>query len=281
MSFPRSGLSAGLAAALVLAGCTTPQPATKPSTSRIAARVIPDSVLRIGDEVSLALENATSVLNYTISCKGDQVWWLYSDIAGKRLYPRAQLGKFGERQEATSPFVRDLVDLPEVQDACNTSADWRQISNDFGVATLVDVNSVKVEADGVTLWGAFDYPEIALDPPFQAPYGRKAERFRLNCTDQKYSLLGGYDLDQREHVTDGAIFPRPTPERVGAANSDYRELFAAVCGSPAALKALPRFVAREKAAPPAAGIAPAPGVFSAIDTLNLPPPRRQLKRTGA
>lgn len=279
MSFPYFGLGAGLSAALVLAGCTTPHTATKPNSSRIAARVVTDSVLRIGDEVSLALENATSVLNYTVSCKGGQVWWLYSDIAGKRLYPRAQLGKFGERQEATSPFVRDLLDLPEVQDACNTPADWRQISNAVGIATLVDGNSIKAAADGgVTLWGSFDYPEIALDPPFQAPYGRKAERFRLDCTDQKYSLLGGYDLDQREHVTDGAIFPRPTRERVAAANSDYRELFAAVCRNPAELKALPAFVAREKAPPPIVATAPAPtaGVFQAIEQLSLAPAPRKL-----
>ena len=91
-------------------------------------------------------------------------------------------------------------------------------------------------ADGkLQFWAAFDSPLIGHDQPYNAPYAQKRERYSVDCAAQTFSLLAGYDLDERNVVTDGGVFFEPKTYSVKGSDSDYQRVFGAACGKPEAL----------------------------------------------
>jgi hypothetical protein len=254
---------------------------SSPSTELLidANRLMSDSVLRAGAEVSFSTQQGALISNFAVSCDKTPAWLLFSTRSGERVYPGA--GKrFGDRRQLTESAALQIKAIPAVQAACKAAPDWREVARNDGVVTLVDINNIKAVGDEAHFWGAFDYPNIGLDLPYQAPFGQKFERFSLSCKKQSYAQLSGYDIDQRNRVTDGLVFGRPTREQVGpGTNPDYKALFASVCGNPSSLSRLPVFVPREKA-PLATSIRqePIPAVMQNIAQLNLLGAPKRLKR---
>lgn len=268
------------AAVLAVTACSSVKPSLPSDPLVDADRLMPNSVLRVGKEVSLSTQQGALTTNFSVACDSTSAWLLFSTGPRKRLYPSTQSDAYGDRRELGEDAARKLKAIPLVKQACETRPDWREVRRNDGVITMIDIHGVQNDDGLVRLWGLFDYPEVTLDPPYRAPYGQKYERFDLFCKEQTYALLGGYDIDTQNRVTDGQLFPRPARERIdGETNADYKALFAAACGDPTKLKALPAFVAREKAPlPGAAPLAAVPEVLKSIAQLDLPVPQRQLKR---
>lgn len=264
---------------LALTGCSSLRSSDSSEPLVDAKRLMPDSVLRAGAEVSFSTQQGSLISNFTVACDKPQAWLLFTTRAGDRTYPNS--GKrFGDRSQLKEETARQLKAIPAVQEACGSAPDWREVAHNGDIATLIDINSVKNEDGEVSFWGAFDYPDIGLDPPYQAPFSQKFERFRLSCKEQTYAQLSGYDIDQRDRVTDGIVFARPSRERIDSnTNSDYQGLFAAICNAPVNLSTLPMFVAREKT-PWVTSLPKEPiaGVMRAIAQLEIPAAKKTLKR---
>ncbi|MGO7969908.1 surface-adhesin E family protein [Rhizobium ruizarguesonis] len=135
----------------------------------------------------------------------------------------------------------------------------------------VDVSSVKRIGESVFLWTRYDYPEIHLDPPYDAPFDSKREFVKVNCAASSYRILLGYDFTPEGAMTDGMT--EPSDEDLPfTANDDYvlaiKDVacdssldpikFAGIGGSPIRPKAsLPRDQNFEDVANPPAVIAAA------------------------
>ncbi|CAN7216799.1 MULTISPECIES: hypothetical protein [unclassified Variovorax] len=273
------------AAVLVLAGCASGSQESAGFTSEPLIdgnRLERHSLLRAGNEAAFSTQQGRLSSNFAVSCDSVKAWLLFTS-SGERRYPGG--GKrYGERRELKEETARQLKAIPAVQGACQTAPDWREVrrSSD-GIVTLIDVKSIERAEDDFIFWGAFDYPKIGFDPPYGAPFGQKFERFSLSCAERSYLQLSGYDVDNRNRVTDGLLFNIRAPRAaIGSdINEDYKALFAAVCGDAANWGKLPAFAVRKKEAtddPATVQQAPAAAVLQAIAQLEIQRAPRTLKR---
>ncbi|MDE1169181.1 MAG: hypothetical protein PW845_28295 [Pseudomonas sp.] len=248
---------------------------------------LPDTVFREGDRLSYAvLQPKTDASPFSFmaqieaSCSvpGAQLVFINGD---KRIYFGGPDGQYMPGREVPPRLVETLKKNAEFNKACSSTPkpDWRIVKGSGAQPwVMIDRNSVKSQGNALRFWAAYDDPVITLDPPYNAPTAQKREHFAVDCSKQTYSLLAGYDVDERNTVTDGAVFFAPKAEPIAAGNADYQVLFKTVCGKPDALAKLPAFSPRTKApvATPLPGVAALP--LTAIKRLNLPKPAKSLKR---
>lgn len=216
-----------------------------------ASNVVDNSVLRTDKEAALALRLPRGMLQLQVNCSSESANWLYVDSPG-RMYAIGQ-SQYREPIPLAAETARTLRTLPQVAQACIQAPDWRKLTN-FGSGSdghvLLDIASLKPQDDGsLRLWAAFDYPSLAYDAPYQAPYGSKAEQLEVNCGRSTYTWLTGYDLDPRQRVTDGRIEATPSAQPFSSASADYLAILQAACKPHEQLSALARAENRDKPVP--------------------------------
>ncbi|MBB4863062.1 hypothetical protein HNP46_001907 [Pseudomonas nitritireducens] len=273
---------------LAVGGCAT-QPATGKKPTKVldelvtnaasASNVVDNSVLRTDNEVALALRLPRGILQLQVSCSSENANWLYVNTPS-RMYAVGQ-SQYREPIPLANDTARTLRILPQVAQACTRTPDWRKLANfesGNGGHVLLDIASLEPQSDGdLKLWAAFDYPSLAYDAPYQAPYGSKVEQLQVNCGRSTYSWLTGYDLDPRQRVTDGRIEATPGARTFDSASSDYLVILQATCKPREQLSALPRAESRDKPVPdlenqPALNTA----VARNVTALGLDAPRKSL-----
>lgn len=275
-------ITACVALAMAVGGCATRFAPVGPFdvAQLSAARPIEHSVLRVGDEVSFAVQQGGVAANYTVACDKPQAWLLYSHAKTRR-YPSGA-GLFSPRQMVNQDIALRLKAMPGVASACGGKADWREVRRDnTGTVAAIDVNSIEKIGSDLRFWAMLDYGRVALDPPYQAPYGQKFERFHLSCAKQRFTNTAGFDVDEKGRVTDGIVFGTLMPaESIGPeTNDDYKALFKTACGDAAQMSRLPAFVTRDKRRDdPSTVRAPDPKALEAIAQLKLPAAKKQLTR---
>lgn len=273
-------LSLGACATQTATGKNPTQALDKLVTNTASAgNVVENSVLRAGNEAALALRLPRGLLQLQVSCSAESANWLYVDTPG-RMYAVGQ-SQYREPIPLTSDTARTLRSLPQVVQACAQNPDWRKLANfesgnDGHV--LLDIASLEPQHDGsLKLWAAFDYPSLAYDAPYQAPYGSKVEQLQVNCGRNTYTWLTGYDLDPRQRVTDGRIEASPSARTFSSASADYLAILQAACKPHEQLSALARAENRDKPAPdlenqPALDA----GVARYVTSLGFDAPRKSL-----
>lgn len=244
-----------------------------------ASNVVDNSVLRTDNEAAVALRLPRGLVQLQVSCSSEGANWLYVDAPG-RLYSVGQ-SQYREPIPLTSETARTLRSLPQVVQACARTPDWRKLANfesrNDGYV-LLDIASVQPQPDGsLKLWAAFDYPSLAYDAPYQAPYGSKVEQLQVNCDQSTYAWLTGYDLDTRERVTDGRVEITPDARAFSSASADYLAILQAACKPHEQLTTLTRAEHRDKPAPDLEnqpGVNP--DVARTVASLGLGAPRKSL-----
>lgn len=244
-----------------------------------ASNVLDNSVLRTDNEAAVALRLPRGLVQLQVSCSSEGANWLYVDAPG-RLYAVGQ-SLYREPIPLTSETARTLRSLPQVVQACARTPDWRKLANferrnDGHV--LLDIASLQPQPDGsLKFWAAFDYPSLAYDAPYQAPYGSKVEQLQVNCDQSTYAWLTGYDLDTRERVTDGRIEVTPNARAFSSASADYLAILQAACKPHEQLTTLARAEHRDKPVP---DLENQPGVNAGVArtvaSLGLGAPRKSL-----
>ncbi|WAH58030.1 hypothetical protein LZ023_00040 [Pseudomonas silvicola] len=243
-----------------------------------------NSVMRDGDQLSFMVLRAKDdtlrqdiAMQLQASCVEPSARLMYLD-GGKRSYVKSQDGLYMPGVRVRKDVAEALLKNPDFVDACNNTPkpDWRVVRTAAnGQQTLIDRNSLKPQGDSLRFWTAWDEPVTTFDLPYYAPMAQKREYVAVDCKQQTLKVLSGFDLDERNRVTDGIIHFVPQAEPL-AGDVDNRATYKAVCASPEALAKLPVFSPRLKA--PLAG--PYPGVMAlplaAIKALNMPAPHKAL-----
>lgn len=273
---------------LALGACATFPSAKKQPTdsldklvtdSAAPANIVENSVLRTETEVALALRLPRATLQIQVRCSGDGASWLYID-APNRIYGVGK-SQYREPIQLAAQTARTLGDLPQIQQACAKTPDWRKLTsfeNNAEGQILLDIASLTPQPDGsLRLWAAFDSPSLAYDPPYQAPYGSKAEQLEVNCQRSTYTWVAGYDLDQSQRVTDGRIEGSPSTQSFTSASADYRTILQAACKPREQLSSLALAENRDKPAPDLESQPElAPGVVDRLASLGLTAPKQSL-----
>ncbi|SDE64656.1 hypothetical protein SAMN05444679_1272 [Variovorax sp. CF079] len=179
------------AIALALAACASRSPESAGFSSEPLVdgnRLERHSILRAGNEAAFSTQQGRLSSNFAVSCDATQAWLLFASL-GERRYPGGSK-QYAERRELKEETARQLKAIPAVQSACRTAPDWREVrrSSD-GIVTLIDLKGIQSEDGEFTFWGAFDYLRVEFDPPYQAPFGQKHERFGLSCAEGSYLQL--------------------------------------------------------------------------------------------
>jgi len=284
---------AALAAFGLLAGCASAP--SEPDTDQ-AARMfdetlslapIAESVMRNGDTLSFMVlqpRSDASPISFLAqlegACSQPQARLMYLDGA-QRTYFGNPPNAYAPGRQLPATQAQKLHGNPSFRQACAATAapDWRVIKGSGEQQwVLIDRSSLRKVGEAMQFWGAYDSPVIGHDLPFNAPYAQKREHYAVDCARQTFQLLAGYNVDERNTVTDGGVFFQPKDYSVSGSDADYQLLFKTVCESPDALAKLSAFAPRQRA-PVAGTAAPAvqAAVLSAVKQLNLPPPRKPLK----
>ncbi|MBY5475394.1 hypothetical protein [Rhizobium leguminosarum] len=176
-----------------------------------------ESAHRIGDHVYLVHRESPpdAVSKYTAAvefdCGQHAMRTSWADLSFARMNTRFY-GKAGRY----APIQFSSVDATPQNEslyrwACSLPLPTEQLVNARHRAdnTLIqiDVSSVKRMGDNAFLWTRYDYPEINLDPPYDAPFDSKREFVRVNCAARSYRILLGYDFTPDGAMTDGMIEP--------------------------------------------------------------------------
>lgn len=265
-----------------------PSEAEKMLSDTLALPPVPESVMRDGDTLSYLVAPAVTeqqpypfVTQVAASCATFDASIAY--VQGeKRVYFGSADGHYLPPRSVPAQLAEPLKNNSAFKAACQAIAapEWRVVKGGSDVFwVLLDRNSLAPDGSETRFWAALDEPTITLGRPYGAPSAQKREHYAVDCSKQTYRLLMGYDVDERNQVTDGKLFKDPQPQPISRGVAEYQTLFRSVCGSPDALAALPAYSPRSKApldAPlPAVGAVP----LTAIKHLNLAPPAKQLKQT--
>lgn len=245
---------------------------------------VSDSVFRDGDQLSfMVIRPKDDTLRQDImmqiqaSCVEPSAKLMYFD-GGKRSYVKSQDGLYMPAVRMRKDVAEALLKSPDFIDACHSTPapDWRVVRTAAnGQQTLIDRASIKPQGDTLRFWAAWDEPVTTFDLPYYAPMAQKREYLAVDCQRQTFKVLAGFDVDERNRVTDGIVHFAAGAQLM-AADTDNRATYKAVCAKPEALAKLPAFSPRTKA--PLAG--PYPGVMAlplaAIRKLDMPATRKSL-----
>lgn len=284
----RTALLLSLAA---LTGCTTVQERRTAEvdsllTALLAEPIAADSAFREGSEVSFQVNRATPLgpagvtsAQIQASCVAPSASMMYLD-GNKRVYlganGKAEYRKPYSLAERLYPSLKQNADFLRLCGELD-QPDWRRIKGSGDEQwVLLDLNSIKNQNGVTKFWAAYDNRLIALDLPYSAPYAQKREHYAVDCNQQTYRLLAGYDLDEKNQVTDGRVDAAPMSEPMAGSNEDYVVLFQAVCKAPASLAQLPAHTPRAKEPLPIILPEVTGPVLGAINRLNMPAATKSL-----
>ena len=274
----------------LLTGCVaTPQAkrvsAQTEATGILLRPIVTDSIIRDGDVLSFQVSETGDAPSQTgilgqleASCAVDRGSLLYLPSTARRYFGGTGLQYNVGFQIPASAFSV-LKSRPDFVRACAQTPlpDWRVVKGSGEEQwVLIDRNSFKNEGGELKFWAAYDNPYIAFDMPYDAPYAQKREHYAVNCTQQVFRQIAGYDLNAENTVTDGQDRAQLTSKAIAGSNADYEMLFKLACEKPQSAAQLPVFVPRAKKALPVTLPAVSGTVLSAIKGLNLPPVSKPL-----
>ncbi len=265
-----------------------PSDAEKMLSDTLALPPVPESVMRNGDNLSyLAVPPVTEQQPYPFAAQIEASCTTYqASIAyvqgEKRVYFGSANGGYMPPRNVPDELAQNLKSNAAFKAACQATAvpEWRVVKGGNDVFwVLLDRSSVKTEGDEVRFWAALDEPSVTAGRPYNAPSAQKREHYALDCSRQTVRLLMGYDVDERNKVTDGKWFKDPQPQPLSRSVPEYQALFRSVCGTPEALAQLPAYSPRSKAPieTPLPLVSSVP--LTAIKHLNLAPARKAFKQT--
>lgn len=274
-----------IAASLAIMGCAGIAQQPGALLERILSGPLHEgSIFREGDKLNFEISESRSPeggmpqsAQIEASCSSNEVRLIYLDGPRGRHYiggadyqrPQPVTGKLSQVLRENASFRQACVDTRK--------PDWRVVKGgDSKTWILLDASSLRSQSGVVMFWGGFDYPDIRLDLPYNAPYAQKREHFAVDCAGQTYKLLAGYDLDASNQVTDGTVFAKPDVQPIAASAGDYALLFAQVCTAPERLGQLASFEPRLKAPLSLDMPSVRAEVLTAIAGLKLAPPPKKL-----
>ena len=88
-----------VAAILAFTACSSVKTALPSELLIDTDRLMPNSVLRVGKEVSLATQQGARMTNYTVACDASRAWLLFSTGPVKRIYPVTEDSAYSDRRE--------------------------------------------------------------------------------------------------------------------------------------------------------------------------------------
>jgi len=253
-----------------------------------SGKVVEQSLMRDGSRLSMVLNlPGQGDLFLQTDCAAGSADWLYADLVDQKSQPVAKVRRYGGGTSAyaeplalAGEAATEIKRLPAVKAACERTPAWREVlynkRNDTQV--LLDISSLQPQADGSQrFWAAIDYPYLAYIRLYQAPYGRRAGLYQVDCQRQTYSLLFVYYLDQKQTVTDGGSAMRPPLLTFEQAPADTLPVLTTVCGEKGVLKTLVPPEVRPKQFPDFTAMpAPEAKIVDQVGQLRFAPPKYPL-----
>jgi len=189
---------------LSLSARSQPAPDDPPSVSRFDAVRIND---RLNVMVAIPGKNGGAMQVWqAFDCKKNYVEALYRYMVDAEGIPQGRFyGKeFGHYSAPQPGPNQDPAVLKKICESPEKSVDWEKIdaTDTYGATTLIDVASLKREAETLRVRVGTDYAAADFDPPYDAPYSLKVENYRFNCTTGVSTPLSAFDIDDKGYVTD-------------------------------------------------------------------------------
>ncbi|MGR9236599.1 surface-adhesin E family protein (plasmid) [Rhizobium leguminosarum] len=177
-----------------------------------------DSAHRIGDHVYMvhrasppdAFSKYTAAVEFDCGKHAMRTSW--ADLS----YGRMNTRFYSNSARGYTPVQFSEVDAAPQNEsfyrwACSLPLPKERLVNarrrDDDTLIQIDVSSVKRIGESVFVWTRYDYPEINLDPPYDAPFDSKREFVKVNCAASSYRILLGYDFTPEGAMTDGMTEP--------------------------------------------------------------------------
>ncbi|WP_337007997.1 hypothetical protein [Pantoea sp. AS142] len=134
---------------------------------------------------------AEALYRHLVDAEGTPQGRFYGNEYGRYRAPQP-----GPNQDPA--VLEKICGLPEL------SVVWEKIdsADKFGATTLIDVASLKREAETLRVRVGTDYAATDFDPPYDAPYSLKVENYRFNCKTGASKPLSAMDVDDKGYVTD-------------------------------------------------------------------------------
>ncbi len=254
---PACGYGCLLAAALILLAGSLQAEDWKPVSVDDKGKgvyVDRDRIFRVGSFVTLFMRETVLPedvadkgalrrdIALRIDCGKPEALVAYGDVVFKdgsklRFFGESQLNKYAK--PARLPFIATSLIASLQRDLCaaprETLVELARDAED--TRTQLNIASMSRSGDEVRAWLRYDYPVIALDMPYRNPYGSKRKLMSFRCTKGEYAVLGSFDFDEDEVISDGTVVPQPVYEKVDDAAS--AELLRLLCESPDKLQRLP------------------------------------------
>lgn len=134
---------------------------------------------------------AEALYRHMVDAEGSPQGRFYGNEYGRYSAPQP-----GSNQDPA--VLKKICGLPE------RSVLWEKIesADKYGATTLIDVASLKREAEILRVRVGTDYAASDFDPPYDAPYSLKVENYRFNCETGVSTPLSAFDIDDNGYVTD-------------------------------------------------------------------------------
>ncbi|HID8276318.1 hypothetical protein ACFYLG_18290 [Proteus mirabilis] len=210
MSYPRSLINSLLL--LSFLPFSFVQAANKPEL--VENGINPLSVTRIDDRLNYMLSvtnnNGKTVQHWrSIDCKQGKAELLYKDflnddgVTSARYYGKSY-ARYAPAQidkQMTEEEIRAVCQLPIKE------MRWEKLSTTSQdiITNLVDINSVHVTGDTLSVRMGYDISEITWEPPYDAPLELKVEHYLYNCKTHQGNAVAAMNFDSEGRVTDSLI----------------------------------------------------------------------------
>ncbi len=188
------------------------QAAGKPEL--IDSGIDPLSITRINDRVNYMLSvtngNGKTIQHWrSVDCKQGKAQFLYKDLLNDDGITKARYYGKSYARYAPAQIDKQMTE-EEILTVCQLPIKemrWEKLSTTSHdiITNLVDINSVHVTGDTLSVRMGYDISEITWEPPYDAPLELKVEHYLYNCKTHQGNAVAAMNFDSEGRVTDSLI----------------------------------------------------------------------------
>ncbi|SER11842.1 hypothetical protein SAMN03159444_03271 [Pseudomonas sp. NFACC02] len=287
-----------LGCALFLSGCQAVAPGSDASAkpdnapgvrvfnALLNEQPLPASIVRDDKRITyIVMTPEGQALRYMarfdINCSGPFVKMAYRGEKGMVEFADHDLTDLDTYLQIPEPQRQQFLDSARFKQMCTptAAADWRVISApDRQDWHLIDLSGLTRTASTVTFWTAQVFPVEQLQPGGVRPLSQVRRQVLADCAHQQLTALSSFNMSLQNRVVSGNVNTDPHPMAVKDLPMEDRKLFDAACSGPQALAGYAPYEGRKQAFFDLPTPEIAASVATAIDTLQLPAPRKSLTR---
>lgn len=272
--------------ALTLAGCSsTPKAPAVHRGLAVFEKAVdlpanPHSIVREGDQVTYVVTNPeTHSLDarFEASCSQGAARMYFPTTVGMLAFAEPSAPDNG----LPAPQLQQFLNSVQLREVCRQrpSPDWRALEQTQSSDWLaLDRNSLQREGDLLYVWAEQNPLHYRVEREGVTLRGRSQERLVLNCQQNTLVQVSQFYLDSRSEIAGGQIKQKMLMLPVAEVPEYQQRVFRTACQPEAELSTLPVAASRAPLPPLLNTPVSADTVISAIADLQLPAPKRTLRK---